>query len=382
MVHLLLAVIYIAFISLGLPDGLLGAAWPVMYHDLGVTVSYAGIISMIIALGTVVSSLLSDQLTFRLGTGKVTALSVATTAVALLGFSFSNRFWMLCLWAIPYGLGAGSVDACLNNYVAVHYSSRHMSWLHCMWGIGATIGPAVMGIVLAGNGGWSNGYLYIGCFQLLLTALILASLPLWKPRKEIDNNAAAPLELRQVLKISGAKQIMIAFFCYSAVEQTTALWASSYLTLYKGVAENTAAFFASMFFVGITAGRGLNGFLTMKYSDTQLIRMGQGIILLGIIAMLLPLGTIVSLAGLILIGLGCAPIYPCIIHSTPVLFGENRSQALIGVQMASAYIGTCLMPPFFGLIAGRIGTAFLPVYLLIFLGLMFISYESMIRKLK
>ena len=382
MIHLLLAVIYIAFISLGLPDGLLGAAWPTMYPELGVGVSWAGIISMIIALGTVISSLMSDRMTFKFGTGKVTAISVATTAAALLGFSFSDRFWMLCLWAIPYGLGAGCVDACLNNYVAVHYSSRHMSWLHCMWGIGAAVGPAIMGMVLASTGGWNSGYLYIGGFQLLLTAVILGSLPLWKARKGSGEAASRPLGLKQVLKIPGAKQIMTAFFCYCALEQTTALWASSFLTLHKGIPENTAAFFASLFFIGITVGRALNGFLTIKYSDEQLIRLGQGIILLGIAAMLVPLGTVCSLGGLILVGLGCAPIYPCIIHSTPALFGAERSQALIGVQMASAYIGTCLMPPLFGLIAGYVGTAFLPVYLLVFLVLMFVMHHNMLRKLK
>ncbi len=381
MVHLLLIVIYLSFISLGLPDGVLGAAWPSMYPDMEVGVSFAGIVSMIIALGTVVSSLMSDWLTSKLGAGKVTAFSVATTAVALLGFSMSDRFWMLCLWAIPYGLGAGSVDACLNNYVALHYSSRHMSWLHCMWGIGATAGPAVVGMVLAGGRSWGRGYLHIGVFQALLTALIFLSLPLWKARQGAETVGAKPLPLKQVLRIPGAKQIMIAFFCYSAVEQTTALWASSYLTLYKGVPENTAAFFASMFFIGITAGRGLNGFLTMKFSDTQLIRLGQGIILMGVIGMLLPLGTAVSLGGLILVGLGCAPIYPCIIHSTPVYFGATRSQALIGVQMASAYVGTCLMPPLFGLIGEYISVALLPVYLLIFLVLMFTMYTNLLKKL-
>lgn len=383
MVHLLLAIIYISFISLGLPDGLLGAAWPSMYPDFGVGVSYAGIISMIIALGTVVSSLMSDRLTSKLGVGKVTAVSVATTALALLGFSLCDRFWMLCLWAIPYGLGAGSVDACLNNYVAIHYSSRHMSWLHCMWGTGAAVGPAVMGMVLAGGMSWSCGYRYIGLFQILLTGILLVSLPLWKSRRQTADGAEGePLPLKDVLRIPGAKQIMVAFFCYSAVEQTTALWVSSYLTLYKGVPEQTAASLASMFFIGITVGRGLNGFLTVKFSDTQLIRMGQGIILSGVAAMLLPLGTGMSIAGAILIGLGCAPIYPCIIHSTPEHFGAGRSQALIGVQMASAYVGTCLMPPLFGLIAGHLSVALLPVYLLVFLILMFAMHESMLNKLR
>ena len=380
MFHLLLTIIYLSFISLGLPDGLLGAAWPTIYPELSVPVSYAGILFAIISGGTVVSSLLSDRLTFRLGTGKVTAISVCMTAAALFGFAFSDSYWMLCLWAIPYGLGAGSVDASLNNYVALHYTSRHMSWLHCMWGVGATVGPYIMGGVLSGGGHWSGGYRTVGFIQLVLTAVLLLSLPLWKGRPQTEEGGAArPLPLKEVIAIPGAKQIMVTFFCYCALEQSAALWASSYLALYKGVPADTAAFFASMFFIGITAGRALNGFLTIKFTDTQLIRMGQGVILAGICAMLLPLGKGASVAGLILIGLGCAPIYPCVIHSTPAHFGAEHSQALIGVQMASAYIGNCLMPPLFGLIANHIHVALLPVYLLLILGLMVWMHELMLR---
>ena len=380
MFHLLLAIIYLSFISLGLPDGLLGAAWPTIYPKLSVPVSYAGILFAIISGGTVVSSLLSDRLTFRLGTGRVTALSVCMTAAALFGFASSDSYWMLCLWAIPYGLGAGSVDASLNNYVALHYTSRHMSWLHCMWGVGATVGPYIMGAVLSSGGHWSGGYRMVGFIQLMLTAVLLLSLPLWKGRPQAEEGGASrPLPLKEVIAIPGAKQIMVTFFCYCALEQSTALWASSYLALYKGVPADTAAFFASMFFIGITAGRALNGFLTLKFTDTQLIRMGQGVILTGICAMLLPLGQGASIAGLILIGLGCAPIYPCVIHSTPAHFGAGHSQALIGVQMASAYIGNCLMPPLFGLIANHIHVALLPMYLLLILGLMVWMHEKMLR---
>ena len=380
MFHLLLTIIYLSFISLGLPDGLLGAAWPTIYPELSVPVSYAGILFAIISGGTVVSSLLSDRLTFRLGTGRVTAISVCMTAAALFGFASSDSYWMLCLWAIPYGLGAGSVDASLNNYVALHYTSRHMSWLHCMWGVGATVGPYIMGAVLSGEGHWSGGYRTVGFIQLALTAVLFLSLPLWKERtKTEDGSSAKPLPLKAVIAIPGAKQIMVTFFCYCALEQSTALWASSYLALYKGVPADTAAFFASMFFIGITAGRALNGFLTMKFTDTQLIRMGQAVILTGICAMLLPLGNAAAITGLILVGLGCAPIYPCVIHSTPEHFGAEHSQALIGVQMASAYIGNCLMPPLFGLIANHIHVALLPVYLLLILGLMVVMHEKMLR---
>ena len=386
MVQLLLVIIYLSFISLGLPDGLLGAAWPTVYQELAVPVSYAGIIAMIISAGTIISSLMSDRLTYKLGTGKVTAISVMMTAAALLGFSTCNAFWMLCLWAIPYGLGAGSVDASLNNYVALHYESRHMSWLHCMWGVGAAAGPYIMGYVLSVGKHWTLGYRGVGIIQIVLTVILFLSFPLWKERK--DSNAvqqetnAKPLTLFQIFKIPGAKEVMITFFCYCALEQTTALWASSYLTLHKGVPTETAAAFASIFFIGITAGRLLNGFLTIKFNDRQLIRGGEFIIFTGIVAMLLPVGKTVSLIGFILIGLGCAPIYPCIIHSTPENFGEDRSQALIGVQMASAYIGIFLMPPLFGLIANHINVALLPEYILIILILMACMHERMLRKVK
>lgn len=400
MTQLLLAIIYLAFISLGLPDSLLGSAWPTMYQQFGVPISYAGIISMIISAGTIVSSLQSDRLTKKLGTGKVTAISVAATAVALFGFSFSHSFWALCLWAIPYGLGAGSVDASLNNYVALHYESRHMSWLHCMWGVGATAGPYIMGIALSMGQGWNMGYRYIGIIQVVLTAVLVFSLPLWKGRKspienlqnaemeqllenvseKADTTSEKALSLREILKIAGAKEVMLCFFCYCALEQTAGLWASSYLTLHKGVSSETAAIFASLFYIGITVGRAISGFITMKLNDTQMVRLGQSIIVLGIMAMVLPGSNVLALAGLILIGLGCAPIYPCVIHSTPAHFGADKSQAIIGVQMAFAYIGILAMPPLFGVLASRISVALLPCYLFAILVVMVIMHELLTKK--
>ena len=378
----LLAIIYLSFISLGLPDALLGAAWPNMYPQFQVPVSYAGIISMIIAFGTIISSLQSDRLTRKFGTGKVTAVSVGITAFALWGFSISHSFILLCLWAIPYGLGAGSVDASLNNYVALHYSSKHMSWLHCMWGIGATLGPYIMGAVLTGGATWNTGYRIISVLQIVLTAVLIFSLPKWKGQNTSSGETVhgKALSLKEILAIPGAKAVMICFFCYCAIESTTMLWASSYLHLSKGVDAKTAASFAGMFCIGITIGRGINGFIAMKLKDCQMIRMGQAIILTGIIVMILPFGKTVSLIGFSLIGLGCAPVYPCIIHSTPSHFGAERSQAIIGVQMASAYVGTCLMPPLFGLIANHISIRLLPVYLLILLALMVYMHELLERK--
>ena len=386
MFQLLLVIIYLSFISLGLPDSLLGSAWPTMYPQLGVPVSYAGIISMIIALGTIVSSLQSDRLTRRLGTGKVTAISVAMTAVALWGFSVSSAFWQLCLWAVPYGLGAGSVDASLNNYVALHYKSKHMSWLHCMWGVGAASGPYIMGYVMTGGGTWNLGYRTISVIQMVLTAVLIFSLPLWKKRPKVvdasgNKTEAASLSLMEILRIPGVKEVLVCFFCYCAVEQTAGLWASSYLTLHRGVSPESAAAFASMFFIGITVGRAISGFITMCLDDTQMIRLGLGLIGCGVVILFLPLGTVASLAGFVIIGLGCAPIYPCIIHSTPAHFGADKSQAIIGVQMACAYVGSCLMPPLFGLLAQYISVSLLPVYLLVLLVLMAVMHESLIRKI-
>lgn len=389
MIHILLAIIYLAFISLGLPDALLGSAWPSMYREFGVPVSYSGFIFMIIAAGTVFSSLQSDRLTRKFGTGQVTAGSVLMTAVALFGFSVSRSFFALCFWAVPYGLGAGSVDAALNNYVALHYKSRHMSWLHCMWGIGASLGPYIMGMVLTGGQLWNMGYRYISFLQIALTVLLFISLPLWnkwvEETKEFSKmkkmqEPKSVLSLREIICIPGAKEMMLAFFCYSAVEQTTSLWASSYLVFYKQIPAERAAGFASLFFIGITVGRFFSGFLTIKLNDTQMIRFGEGIIFLGIVVLFLPLGEIAALAGLLLLGVGCAPIYPSIIHATPENFGRDKSQAVMGVQMAFAYVGTLIMPPVFGLIANVAGVSLFPVYILLALMLMVIMYERMLVK--
>ena len=383
MIHLLLLIIYLSFISLGLPDALLGAAWPIMSREFAVPVSYAGGISLIIAMGTVVSSLQSDRLTKWLGSGKVTAFSVLMTAAAIFGFSISREYWQLCFWAIPYGLGAGSVDASLNNYVAIHYASRHMSWLHCMWGLGASIGPYIMGYALTGGMGWNKGYGIISVIQLLLAAAIFLSLPLWKKRKDEPGESGVTekvLTMKQILSIRGAKEVLVAFFCYCALEQTCILWGSSYFVLKIGLNEETAASLAALFMLGLTFGRFLNGFLTFRIHDTNLIRLGQSLIGLGVVTMLLPLGKFAAMVGLTMMGLGCAPIYPCIIHATPERFGEENSQALIGVQMASAYIGICCMPPLFGLLANHIGVFLLPWYTGAILLLMIFMSEQLNRK--
>lgn len=382
MTSLLLAVIYLAFIGLGLPDSLLGAAWPMIYPQFGVPVSSMGLISMIISAGTILSSLNSSRLTRALGAGKVTLLSTALTAIALLGFGMSRSLWQLCFWAVPYGLGAGSVDAALNNYVALHYASRHMSWLHCMWGVGTIIGPSLMSAALTGGHGWSGGYLLTALVQGLIVAVLLLSLPLWgRPTSGNGSETeTAALSLREVLAIPGAKEVMLCFFGYCALESTAGLWAASYLTLARDIPAETAAGFAALFYLGITAGRAVSGWIAPRLGDDGMIRLGLWGIGLGLAALLLPGPAVVSLAGLVIIGLGCAPIYPSIIHSTPAHFGAHRSQAVIGVQMASAYVGSMAMPPLFGLMARQITPALFPFYLLVLLGLMAWMHHRLVRK--
>lgn len=384
MIHLLLVIIYIAFISLGLPDGLLGSAWPSMYGEFGVPVSYAGIVTMIISGGTILSALFSERLIKKLGTGAVTAISVGMTAAALWGFSASREFYHLCIWAIPYGLGAGSVDAALNNFVALHYKSRHMSWLHCFWGVGCSCGPYVMSYFLINGMKWNKGYFAIFILQIILTTVIVLSLPLWKKKsaeKHSENSQSAqPLGLRKTIAISGAKEIMITFFCYCAIEQTVGLWAVSYMVFEKGISAETAAGWGMVFFLGITVGRFLSGILTEKFNDKQMVRVGIAVLLVGIVTMVLPVGNFGTAAGLFLIGFGCAPIYPCLIHSTPIRFGEAQSQAIIGVEMASAYVGSTFMPPLFGIIAENLSISFLPVYSAILIVLMFCMHEKLCHK--
>lgn len=383
MASLLLAIIYLAFISLGLPDSLLGSAWPSMYKELGASVSWAGIVSMIIAAGTIVSSLASDRMTKRFGAGTVTAVSVCMTAAALFGFSISSSFWMLCIFAVPYGLGAGSVDAALNNFVAIHYPARHMSWLHCMWGVGASLGPVIMGAAITGGFRWMGGYRSISIMQIVLTVILFVTLPLWRKHKSQNTvgekcDSGEKLTFGQLLRRPGVREVMVCFFCYCAAESTAGMWAASYCTLNRGITPEQAAGWASLFYIGITAGRFVSGFLTIGINDKNMIRIGEVLLVIGIGVVLLP-GNGFLPVGLVLIGCGCAPIYPSIIHSTPSNFGVELSQAIIGIQMASAYVGSCLVPPLFGLIADYVNISLYPIFILAITILMIIMSERLYR---
>ncbi|MBQ8508928.1 MAG: MFS transporter [Clostridia bacterium] len=384
MFSLLLALIYLSFISLGLPDSLLGSAWPVMRIEFGASLSFAGVITMIISGCTIVSSLMSDAITRRLGAGLTTAVSVGMTAAALFGFSIADSTIALCLLAIPYGLGAGAVDAALNNYVALHFSARHMSWLHCFWGVGASISPFIMSACLAQNNNWRAGYSSVSIIQLVLTLLLFATLPIWKKKADEDGGTeAAHIGIRGALKIKGVPYMLLAFFGYCAMEATVFMWASSYLYEYRGIDVETAARFGSLAYLGISAGRFLNGFIADRVGDRRLIRIGSCVVLAGIIMVALPLpGDMTALAGLVIIGIGCAPIYPSIIHSTPVNFGKENSQAIVGIQMASAYTGSTFMPPLFGWLGEHISMGLYPFFMAVFTLLMIVMTERLNRVVK
>jgi len=357
-----------SFISLGLPDSLLGSAWPVMRTDMALPVSFGGILSFIITGGTIISSLLSDKVIRRFGTGKVTAVSVGMTAFALLGFSVSPGFPWLCVLAVPLGLGAGSVDTALNNFVALHYKASHMSWLHCFWGVGATVGPIIMSFYLRSESGWKMGYRIIGIIQVCLVVVLFASLPLWKlvgGSTKSEDISGDSLKFIDILRINGAKPALLTFFSYCSLESSAGLWGSSYLVLVKGISSETAAKLVSLYYFGITLGRFISGFITMKLSNSSLIRIGEAVIITGLVFLLLPVDWVfIQTVGFLLIGLGCAPVFPSLIHETPVRFGKDLSQAFIGMQMACAYVGSTLMPPIFGFIAQRTSFCLFPFFLL------------------
>jgi fucose permease len=379
MLTLLLIIIYISFISLGLPDAILGSAWPMIHQNLNVPISYAGLVTMIISGGTIISSFFSEKFIRKFGTGKVTTFSVFLTAIGLLGVYFSPSFIWICLLGIPLGLGAGAVDSALNNFVALHYKAKHMNWLHCFWGIGATTGPFIMSVYLLKENGWRLGYATIGIIQAVLVICLFISLPLWKKvdidsNEEVSNNEG--VKISALLKLPGAKPALISFFCYCAVELTTGLWVSSYLVISNGLSAKIAAKWVSLYYLGITIGRFLAGFISIKLNNKQMIRIGQVVCIIGGILLSITYSSNIQLIGLISIGLGCAPIYPAMLHETPNRFGKELSQGIMGIQMATAYVGSTFMPPLFGALSQVVGFKILPYFLLILMILMLILTEK------
>lgn len=382
MVILLLALIYLLFISLGLPDALLGACWPMMHKGFDVPLSYGGILSFVIAVFTILTSLFSDYLIRKFKTRWVCALSVVLIIIGLFGFAFATKFWMLLLFAVPLGLGAGAIDAALNNYVAVHYESRHMSWLHAMWGVGASIGPYIIGLLINLTNNYQDGYFVIAIIQIVILIITLLLTPVWAKAFKDDKTGETQVKvsIKDALSIKGVLVLMIAFFAYISLEQTAMLWGSSYLVLNNNISEEIGAMFASLFVLGITIGRIINGFISYKLKDTTIIRISLLIILVGIILLFIPNANILTYIGLGLIGLGCAPVYPCIMHTIPIRFGVNNSQSIIGLQMAFAYVGICSMPGLFGIIANNISISLFPVYLLLILIMLGLFHEITVKK--
>ena len=371
MAVLLILLIYLAFISLGLPDGLLGAAWPSMYQALNVPLSFAGYVTMIIAGGTIISSLSSDRLARRFSTQWILVVSVALTALAIFGFSFSSAYWQLCLWAIPYGLGAGAVDSSLNNYVSLHYKSRQMSWLHSFWGVGATLGPYITSLCLGHSMGWAWGYRIVGFIQIGLVVILLASAPLWAINEKVsvisqEEVKSEHLGFFRTWGMKGTAFVFLSFFAYCSLESTAGLWSASYFVLNRGLSEERAASWASLLYLGIGVGRFLMGFFANRLGDRRSVRLGLGILLIGLIVLAIPYGEYTPLVGLLLVGFGCAPVYPSLIHETPTSFGKEHSQEVIGIEMATAYVGSTFMPPLFGLLARYIDILYFPYYLLFF----------------
>ena len=381
---LLLCIIYLGFVSLGLPDSLFGAAWPILQTHMQVPLSYAGFVTMTISGGTILASLLSDRLTFRFGAGKVTAVSVVLTAGALLGFSQASSFWMLVVFAVPLGLGAGAVDAALNNFVALHYASRHMSWLHCFWGLGASISPYIMGFWLSHDLRWDRGYLTVGLIQAALSVALFCSLPLWKKTEtnmQTQDLRTAPKTLREIAALPGIFYVLFGFFAYCTIEGVAFVWTSSYLVQARALPAENAARFASLFYLGMTLSRFLTGFIADKLGDKQMIRLGYGVCFTGLaLVLLLVASPVFCLAGLVIAGFGCGPVYPAIIHATPTLFGKENSQAVVGIQMASAYCGTTFMPPLFGALAERFGIGLFPLFMTGFAVTGFVLLELLNRK--
>lgn len=387
MTIILLIIIYLAFISLGLPDSVLGSAWPIMQKDLGASLDTAGYLYMIVAVGTIFSSLASGRILKRFGTGQVTLISCAMTAGALFGFQLAPSVLWLALFAVPLGLGAGAVDAGLNNYVALHYEAHHMNWLHSFWGVGATLGPVIMGRMILSSGKWNNGYLVISIIQASLVMILLLSLPLWDKhdRRTKSNEATAKSAIvspdtntnTPAKAKNGMTLALISFFFYCGVESTVGLWGSSFLSNIKNMEPAQAAQLVSFYWGGITAGRFISGFISFRMTNKQLIRLGQLIALSGTILLALPLPTAFTIVSFMLIGLGLAPIYPSMLHETPARFGKEKSQYIMGIQMAVAYTGATLLPPILGTVASRTSLLIFPVVVLVYALIMWLSSERL-----
>lgn len=386
MATVLLVIIYIAFIGLGIPDSLFGAAWPAIYPQFDVPMSYASFVTILISGGTVISSLISARLINRFGTGKVTAVCTTLTALALLGFSISGSMVWLCLFAIPLGLGAGSIDSALNNYVALHYKATHMSFLHCFYGVGITLSPYLMSLALGAENDWQRGYRIVALIQTVIALITIFSLPLWKKIRDAapqaESGPVRTLKFREMAAMPTVRTVWLVFIGSCAIEYTCNTWGSTYLVDIKGMAVDEAAEVITLYYIGMTLGRFLSGVLANRLSSWKLIHIGQTVVLIAVILLLLPLPAPAAVAALFLIGLGNGPIFPNLVHLTPRNFGAEISQSVMGTQMAAASTGIMLMPPIFGLLVQGLGVGLFPYYLTAMFLLMIVCTVLLVRGLK
>ena len=381
MFHLLLAVVMLTFVSTGLPDSLLGSAWPELSTALDFPVSGASLLSLIIALCTAFSALQTARLTRRFGTGKIAVFSAALAAVGMFGFSVSRSYWQFCLWSVPYGLAGGCIDASASNYVATWYPSRYMNWMHCLWSVGCAVGPYLMGFAIRALGGWDHGFLAMAFVSLAIALLLAAGLPLWNRDGRSDRGAASvqpagkTLSLREAIRLPGMPSLLLCSVFYCSTEQISLLWISTYLASWRGLTTETAAQFASVLFAGITIGRLVSGFLANRYDDRVLIRSGIAVSAVGMVLLPIPGGIPLICVSIFLLGMGLGPVNPCLLHSAPAHFGRSRSAAAIGFSMAFSYLGSCTFPPLFGLITQLTSVSVLPFYLMLTAGVFFLCHR-------
>ena len=365
----LLVVIYISFIAVGLPDSLLGVAWPVMYVEFGLPISVNGYIAMMMSACTIVSSLFSARINHKIGTGVVTAISTAMTALALFGYAYSENVVCLFLLAIPLGLGAGAIDSGLNSFVALHYSVAQMNFLQCFYGLGVLISPWLMSMALGTEGDWRKGYLIVAVIQSALTVLTVAALPLWKNMEKRvvaqEKTETKILSVKQLLRTPGVGISCLAFALACGMELSFGTWCSTYFVEAKGVPANYAAQITVLFYVGMTAGRFLSGLFAKKLTPTQMLWISGAALLVAVLVLMLPVGLGVSAVALLLAGVGVGPLFPNLVHLTPVAFGRDVASSVIGMQMSASYLGITLMPAVFGVLAQHIGVSLFPGFLLL-----------------
>ncbi|WNS45160.1 MFS transporter [Paenibacillus sp. MMS20-IR301] len=386
MATLLLVVIYIIFISLGIPDSLFGAAWPAIYEEFSLPVSAAGSVTFTISACTTISSLLSARLINKYGTAKLTAISVFLTATALLGFSLSPNIIWFCLFAVPLGLGAGAVDAALNNYVALYYKASHMNLLHCFYGLGVSVSPYIMSLALSQQNNWRGGYSNAFWIQIIIALIALCTLPLWKKvhlrKQEPEDEVFHIVSITKLCKLPAARAVFFILISSCAIEYTAGIWGSTFLVNTKGLTAENAAKCLALYYIGLATGRLLAGLAATRLSSWKLISIGQSVLITAIFMLMLPLPTSVSVGALFLIGLGNAPIFPNILHLTPQNFGKEYSQSMMGAQMAVSYVGIALMPPLYGILAQKLSMSIFPYFIVLLFSLMVFSIYRLRATLK